>query len=81
MSREKRYAFTIKLTEEQKKAVQDTWDECVGISSGEGMIATVHLQTGTVTCTIIPWTEKEILTTHINAMHQRTELDDLGIVG
>jgi hypothetical protein len=81
MSKEKRYTFGIQLTEAQKQAAQDTWDECVGITSGEGMIATVNLKTGTVTCTIIPCTEKEILAPHLNAMNQRTELDDLGIVG
>lgn len=81
MSREKRYTFGIALTEAQKQAVQDTWDECVGISSGEGLIATVNLQTGTVTCTIIPCTEKKSLQPYLDAMIQRTELDDLGIVG
>jgi len=78
MSREKRYTFSMELTEQQTKMMQDTWDECVGIESGEGLIATVGLRSGRLNCTIIPASEKVILAAAINAMEQRTELDDLG---
>ena len=81
MSKEKRYEFTISLTEEQTKVIQDTWDECVGIESGEGLVATVGLKSRSLNFRIIPPYENIVMAKTISAMMERTELDDLGIVG
>lgn len=81
MSREKRYEFTIALTPDQTKVIQDTWDECVGIETGEGLIATVGLKSGSLNLRIIPSNENSIMAKTISGMMERTDLDNLGIVG
>ena len=80
MSKEKRYTFSMELTEEQTKIMQDTWAECLGVACGEGLFATVALNSGRLNCTIIPADENKLMSAAVNAMEQRTERDDLGRV-
>lgn len=81
MSREKRYVFKMTMTADQMKLLKDTVDECLGISCGEKIIATMQPCDGTMVVLIVPPEESRILEVQLKAMRERTDVDNLGLIG
>jgi hypothetical protein len=81
MTREKRYVFSVMLTADQTKVIQNTVDECLGIVTGEKILTTINPGAQTMQVVIVPNDEAKVLQTQINAMIVRTEVDNLGLVG
>lgn len=81
MSREKRYVFKMALTAEQRNLIDDTLSECLGIPDGEKIYGSIDLDDNTMMMTILPPSEVRSLEVALKAMRERTELDNLGLIG
>lgn len=81
MNREKRYLFKMMLTPEQNKLIEDTVSECLGIHNGEKILASLQPGDGSLLAMIVPPGETRAIDVALNAMRERTELDNLGLIG
>lgn len=81
MSREKRYVFKMMLTLNQEGLINNTVDECIGIESGEKIVAEYNRGDGSITVCIIPPNAALILGLQLKDMRERTDVDTLGLIG
>ena len=81
MSKETRHVFKILLTPDQVKAIDDTVGWCLGIMEGEKIIAEVKAGEAGMTVVIVPPEEARLLDVAFRSMRERTEIDNLGLLG